>query len=182
MSLSIRSVTALPWIERPGRELVRLAWPITVSVVSFSLMTLTSTAFVAINRLPDDVPAGNALPGGGPHAHDFLVLFYVHRADGTVLIDGRPWTVTDSSSRGRCVALTCGRLPMCRNRTESGAEPKWNAPRKKTPSTLPHSGRQSRVTVASTSRHMPWSSRLTSSAVSRESDSVMRCRCTPPAS
>ena len=33
--------------ERPGRELLRLAWPITISMVSFSTMTLASTAFVA---------------------------------------------------------------------------------------------------------------------------------------
>ncbi len=37
----------LSWAERPGRELLRLAWPITVSMISFSTMTLTSTAFVA---------------------------------------------------------------------------------------------------------------------------------------
>ncbi|MBS1118925.1 MAG: Multi antimicrobial extrusion protein [Deltaproteobacteria bacterium] len=35
------------WTERPGRELLRLAWPITVSMLSFSTMTLASTAFVA---------------------------------------------------------------------------------------------------------------------------------------
>ncbi|HWU90146.1 MAG TPA: hypothetical protein VN253_22940, partial [Kofleriaceae bacterium] len=45
-SLSVGS-TALPWIDRPGRELLRLAWPITVSMISFSTMTLASTAFVA---------------------------------------------------------------------------------------------------------------------------------------
>lgn len=45
-SLSPRS-TALPWIDRPGRELLRLAWPITISMISFSTMTLASTAFVA---------------------------------------------------------------------------------------------------------------------------------------
>ncbi len=38
---------SLTWTERPGRELLRLAWPITVSMVSFSTMTLASTAFVA---------------------------------------------------------------------------------------------------------------------------------------
>lgn len=38
---------SLPWIEKPGRELLRLAWPITVSMLSFSTMTLASTAFVA---------------------------------------------------------------------------------------------------------------------------------------
>jgi len=37
----------LTWTDRPGRELIRLAWPITVSMVSFSTMTLASTAFVA---------------------------------------------------------------------------------------------------------------------------------------
>ena len=65
---------------------------------------------VAITRLPDDVPASSGLPGGGPHAHDFLVLFYVHRADGTVLIDGRPWTVTDGHvfviAPGQVVSVT----------------------------------------------------------------------------
>jgi AraC family transcriptional regulator, transcriptional activator of pobA len=65
---------------------------------------------VAITRLPDDVPAGNGLPGGGPHAHDFLVLFYVHRADGMVLIDGRPWTVADGHvfviAPGQVVSVT----------------------------------------------------------------------------
>ncbi len=37
----------LSWTERPGRQLLRLAWPITVSMVSYSTMTLASTAFVA---------------------------------------------------------------------------------------------------------------------------------------
>lgn len=37
----------LSWTSRPGRELLRLAWPITVSTLSFSMMTLASTAFVA---------------------------------------------------------------------------------------------------------------------------------------
>jgi MATE family multidrug resistance protein len=37
----------LSWTSRPGRELLRLAWPITISTVSFSTMTLASTAFVA---------------------------------------------------------------------------------------------------------------------------------------
>ena len=37
----------LPWATHPGRALLRLAFPITISMVSFSTMTLTSTAFVA---------------------------------------------------------------------------------------------------------------------------------------
>ncbi|HEY0190169.1 MAG TPA: MATE family efflux transporter [Kofleriaceae bacterium] len=52
---------SLSWIERPGRELLRLAWPITVSMVSFSAMTLTSTAFVA--HIGADQLAGVGLAG-----------------------------------------------------------------------------------------------------------------------
>jgi MATE family multidrug resistance protein len=54
-------LSPLPWAERPGRELLRLAWPITVSMVSFSAMTLTSTAFVA--HLGADELAGVGLAG-----------------------------------------------------------------------------------------------------------------------
>ncbi len=52
---------SLTWIERPGRELLRLAWPITVSMVSFSTMTLASTAFVA--QVGSDELAGVGLAG-----------------------------------------------------------------------------------------------------------------------
>ena len=40
-------MSELSWSERPGRELLRLAWPITVSMLSYATMTLASTAFVA---------------------------------------------------------------------------------------------------------------------------------------
>jgi MATE family multidrug resistance protein len=39
--------TPLTWVDRPGRELLRLAGPITISMISFATMTLASTAFVA---------------------------------------------------------------------------------------------------------------------------------------
>jgi MATE family multidrug resistance protein len=61
MSVPVSSVSSLTWIERPGRELVRLAWPITVSMVSFSTMTLASTAFVA--HIGADELAGVGLGG-----------------------------------------------------------------------------------------------------------------------
>jgi MATE family multidrug resistance protein len=51
----------LSWTERPGRELLRLAWPITVSTLSFSTMTLASTAFVA--QVGSDELAGVGLAG-----------------------------------------------------------------------------------------------------------------------
>ncbi|MEO6775463.1 MAG: MATE family efflux transporter [Kofleriaceae bacterium] len=53
--------TSLSWVERPGRALLRLAWPITISMVSFSTMTLASTAFVA--HLGADQLAGVGLAG-----------------------------------------------------------------------------------------------------------------------
>lgn len=55
------SPLSLGWTERPGRELLRLAWPITVSMLSFSTMTLASTAFVA--HLGADELAGVGLGG-----------------------------------------------------------------------------------------------------------------------
>jgi MATE family, multidrug efflux pump len=60
MSVSALS-PSLSWAERPGRELLRLAWPITVSMVSFATMTLTSTVFVA--RIGSDELAGVGLAG-----------------------------------------------------------------------------------------------------------------------
>ena len=52
---------SLSWSDRPGRALLRLAWPITVSMVSFSAMTLASTAFVA--QVGADELAGVGLAG-----------------------------------------------------------------------------------------------------------------------
>jgi MATE family multidrug resistance protein len=48
--------SSLDWNQRPARELIRLAWPITVSTLSFSAMNLTGTAFVA--QLGSDELAG----------------------------------------------------------------------------------------------------------------------------
>ncbi|MCX5741814.1 MAG: MATE family efflux transporter [Proteobacteria bacterium] len=44
---AVVSIHDLEWTGRPGRALLKLAWPITVSMVSLSAMTLVSTAFVA---------------------------------------------------------------------------------------------------------------------------------------
>ncbi len=55
------SPVSLAWSDRPGRALLRLAWPITVSMVSFSAMTLASTAFVA--HIGADELAGVGLAG-----------------------------------------------------------------------------------------------------------------------
>lgn len=59
--VSSTSPSSLTWSDRPGRALLRLAWPITVSMVSFSTMTLASTAFVA--QVGADELAGVGLAG-----------------------------------------------------------------------------------------------------------------------
>ena len=47
MSSSNSRVTSIAWAERPSRELLRLAWPISVSMLSFGVMTLVDTLFVS---------------------------------------------------------------------------------------------------------------------------------------
>ena len=59
--LPASSSTSISWVDRPGRALLRLAWPITISMVSFSTMTLASTAFVA--HVGADELAGVGLGG-----------------------------------------------------------------------------------------------------------------------
>lgn len=61
VSTTSGSHPTLSWSDRPGRELLVLAWPITVSMLSFSAMTLTSTAFVA--SIGADELAGVGLAG-----------------------------------------------------------------------------------------------------------------------
>lgn len=58
---NLASSSAPSWTDRPGRELLRLAWPITISMLSFSAMTLVSTAFVA--SIGSDELAGVGLGG-----------------------------------------------------------------------------------------------------------------------
>ena len=47
---------------------------------------------VTVQRLSGHLP-GNSGLGAGPHAHDFLLLFYAVRASGSVLVDGRTWRI-----------------------------------------------------------------------------------------
>lgn len=55
------SDSALTWSSAPARELVRLAWPITVSTLSYSAMTLAGTLLVA--QIGSDELAGVGLAG-----------------------------------------------------------------------------------------------------------------------
>ncbi|MEO1481585.1 MAG: MATE family efflux transporter [Myxococcota bacterium] len=51
----------LTWTEKPLNELLRLAWPITVSVLSYAVMTMTDTLFVG--QLGPAALAGVGLAG-----------------------------------------------------------------------------------------------------------------------
>jgi MATE family multidrug resistance protein len=52
---------SLPWRHKPFPELVRLAWPIAISMLSYSTMTLVDTLFVG--RLGADALAGVSVGG-----------------------------------------------------------------------------------------------------------------------
>lgn len=58
---ALLSPTELKWREQPATELIRLAWPIAVSMISFSLMTVVDTMFVG--RLGPAALAGVGLGG-----------------------------------------------------------------------------------------------------------------------
>ena len=82
------------------------------------------------------------------------------------------------------LALDVGRADvrperMWRSRTESGAEPNQNAPRKKIPLTGPTIGRPSAVAVASASRRTPVKRAHSAGASSRRSGVITRRRWPP---
>jgi AraC-like DNA-binding protein len=78
----------------PGRGLPPLAGVTGQGVPVVAFPRVPGGAPIAVARLPEEGPAGHP-PTGRPHTHDFLVLFYAHRAAGTILVDDRAWTVND---------------------------------------------------------------------------------------
>jgi AraC-like DNA-binding protein len=76
-------------------------------VVSFGL--LPGVDPVAVFHLPDGAPVRHPRVSG-PHAHDFLVMLYAHRAAGTLVLDERTWAVTDGDlfviAPGQVVSFT----------------------------------------------------------------------------
>ena len=80
-SLSTRSDRSVPWIENPTAELVRLAWPIAVSMLSFGTMTLVDTLFVG--RIGPAALAGVGLGGTLAFA---LVCFSLGLLRGTKVL------------------------------------------------------------------------------------------------
>jgi len=85
-----RSSNDLSWSPNPGRALLKLAWPITVSMVSFSTMTLVSTAFVA--SVGKDELAGVGLGG---------VIYIAFICFGIGLLRGAKTLVSQAVGAGR---------------------------------------------------------------------------------
>src|SRR3954452_8081734 len=84
-----------------------------------------------------------------------------------------------SSSPWAIEPLTAGRARMLRARSESGAVPKWNWPRKNSPSTGPTRGSPFAVTVPRCRIWTPPSRGASSAAAMRQSSLKMRSRCAP---
>jgi MATE family multidrug resistance protein len=61
LDVELRPEVRLPWQAHPWRELLRLAWPIGVSMIGYSTMTVVGTAFVG--RLGPAALAGVGLGG-----------------------------------------------------------------------------------------------------------------------
>jgi MATE family multidrug resistance protein len=80
----------LPWVDRPLEELIRLSWPVTVSMLSFSIMSLVDALFVG--RLGPEQLAGVGL--GGTMAYT-LVSF------GFGLVRGGKTLVSQAVGAGR---------------------------------------------------------------------------------
>ena len=80
----------LSWSAAPTRELLRLAWPITISTLSFSAMGLASTAFVSF--VGKDELAGVGLAGVASFA---LICF------GIGLLRGAKTLVSQAIGAGR---------------------------------------------------------------------------------
>ena len=84
----------LRWKHKPIPELVRLAWPIAVSMLSYSVMTLVSTLFVG--RLGANALAGVGL--GGVAAFGLIVF-------GFGLLRSVKVVVSQATGAGRRLSL-----------------------------------------------------------------------------
>ena len=101
----------LHWKHKPFPELVRLAWPITVSMLSYSVMTLVDTLFVG--RLGATALAGVGL--GGVVAFTVVCFGFGLLRSVKVLVSqaigaGRRETVPALVSAGLATALALGAL------------------------------------------------------------------------
>lgn len=79
----------------PHAALTRLAGHTAHGVPIAAFRRVPGVPPVAVGHLPDHPMSTAVTPTGKAHTHDFLVLFYAHRANGTIRVDQRTWPVTD---------------------------------------------------------------------------------------
>ncbi|HYU15970.1 MAG TPA: MATE family efflux transporter [Candidatus Acidoferrum sp.] len=104
----------LTWLRRPLAELVRLSWPIAVSMLSYSALTLTDSIFAG--RLGPAALAGVGM--GGIMSFAFLVFSMGLLRGVKVLVSqavgaGRPERVPDCLAAGLIIALGLGAATTC---------------------------------------------------------------------
>ncbi|MBI5533443.1 MAG: MATE family efflux transporter [Deltaproteobacteria bacterium] len=114
----------LHWKRKPVPELVRLAWPIAVSMLSYSVMTLTSTLFVG--RLGAPALAGVSL--GGLAAFALIIFGFGLLRSVKVLVSQatgaqRPDEIPASIGAGLIVATGLGLLAIVLGRLAVGYLP-----------------------------------------------------------
>ncbi len=104
--MSHRSPTTLPWLERPFAELVRLAVPVTVSMLSYSLMTLADTLIVG--RLGKEQLAGVGL--GGTWAFTLISFGFGLTRGGKTLVSQAVGAGRDREVGGYLGAMLIGSI------------------------------------------------------------------------
>jgi len=103
----------LSWVDHPTRALVRLAWPIAVSTVSYAMMTLADTLFVG--RLGAGALAGVGLGGTAAFAmlcFGFGLLRGVKILASQALGAGRGGELLSYLGAGLMVAISLGVLGL----------------------------------------------------------------------
>jgi len=102
-------VSNLSWSQQPARELLRLAWPITISMLSFGVMTLVDTLFVS--SLGTSALAGVGLAATSTFAL-YCFSFGLLRGTKTLVSQamgaGRPGEVGAHLGAGLTAALLLG--------------------------------------------------------------------------
>jgi MATE family multidrug resistance protein len=119
---------ALRWRLKPGPELVRLAWPIAVSLLSYSAMTLVSTLFVG--RLGASQLAGVGLGGiaaFGLVGFGFGVLRAVKVLVSQATGAGKHEDIPAQVAAGITVALGLGAVAVAVGRWLVGELPSFSA-------------------------------------------------------
>jgi MATE family multidrug resistance protein len=122
-----RQREGLRWKHKPIPELLRLAWPITVSMLSYSVMTLASTLFVG--RLGATQLAGVGLGGVaafGLVAFGFGALRAVKVVVSQATGAGRERDIPAYVAAGVLVAITLGLLGVGAGRLLCGILPSFS--------------------------------------------------------